>query len=73
MNRYKTPYKALLIYIFLATLAAGGRTDTGGLLAENIYVKINGVYTVMPKKAADATALGFVKQGCFVGMGEGTL
>lgn len=39
-------------------------------MAENAYVKINGVYTVMPKKEADATALGFVKQGCFVGMGK---
>lgn len=41
-------------------------------MAENIYVKINGEYTVMPKKEKHATKLGFVKQGCFVGMGKRT-
>lgn len=57
------------MFFVLEKLVSGGRVDTDGALADNIYVKINGVYTVMPKKEENATELGFVKQGCFTGMG----
>lgn len=51
-------------------IATGVPSNTDGIFAENVFVKINGKYTKMPKKEGDATSLGFTKQGCVFGMGK---
>jgi hypothetical protein len=50
-------------------LKEGGRKDRGGLVAEDIYLKLNGNWTLIPKDECKVEDLGFTKQGCFIGMG----
>ncbi|XP_046661925.1 uncharacterized protein LOC124355057 [Homalodisca vitripennis] len=50
-------------------LKAGGRSETGGLVAEDIYLKVDGTWTRISKEECNVEAQGFTKQACFVGMG----
>lgn len=57
-------------FCLLETLAAGGRAETNGLVAENVYMPINGTYMIMPKYECDAPTIGFTRGGCFNTMGK---
>uniref|UniRef100_A0A1B6GB43 Uncharacterized protein n=1 Tax=Cuerna arida TaxID=1464854 RepID=A0A1B6GB43_9HEMI len=50
-------------------LKSGGRANTGGLVAEDIYLKVDGTWTLISKDECKVEAQGFTKQACFVGMG----
>lgn len=57
------------VIIFLDTLRAGGRRETGGLVGEDVYLKLNGVWSAMPKNECEAKSKGFTKQACYKIMG----
>lgn len=50
--------------------AAGGKMNSGVLEVDDVYVRLNGGWTVIPKSACDAPIQGFVKEGCIPGMGK---
>lgn len=50
--------------------AAGGKMNSGVLEVEDVYVRLNGGWAVIPKSACDAPTQGFVKEGCIPGMGK---
>lgn len=52
------------------TLKAGGRDNSEGYAAEDVYIYLNGEWTEVPSYECDAPNIGFTKQGCFDGMGE---
>lgn len=56
---------------FTAILSsAGEKLNSGVLEVEDVYVRLNGGWAVVPKSACDAPAQGFVKEGCIPGMGK---
>lgn len=55
--------------VFPDTLRAGGRQETGGLLGEDVFLKLNGEWNNMPKNECDATSQGYIKESCFIVMG----
>lgn len=60
-----------MFYEFLTdTLKAGGRDNSEGYAAEEVYIYLNGEWTEVPSYECDAPNIGFTKQGCFDGMGE---
>lgn len=50
--------------------AAGEKPNSEVLEVEDVYVRLNGGWAVVPKSACDAPAQGFVKEGCIPGMGK---
>lgn len=50
--------------------ATGEKPNSDVLEVEDVYVRLNGGWAVVPKSACDALAQGFVKEGCIPGMGK---
>jgi len=60
-----------ILFVSPDKLKTGGRVDTQGLVAEDVYMKLDGeTWTRLPRMEADAVANGFYEQGCFAGMGK---
>lgn len=51
-------------------LRAGGRKNIGNVIADDIYMKLDGIWTLIPKNQCKAEDIGFTKQACFIGMGK---
>ncbi|XP_054264505.1 uncharacterized protein LOC128987598 isoform X2 [Macrosteles quadrilineatus] len=70
-NYWNTPlWYTSVLFMSPEKLKAGGRPDPKGLVAEDIYLKLDGNWTLIPKDECKAESLGFTKQGCFIGMGK---
>ncbi|KAG8297763.1 hypothetical protein J6590_028596 [Homalodisca vitripennis] len=51
-------------------LANGGPASRTEQVGDGVYIRMDGqTWTEMPRKEKDATAVGFTKQACFLGMG----
>lgn len=57
-------------FVTAVVSAAEGKMNSGVLEVEDVYVRLNGGWTVIPKSACDAPTQGFVKEGCIPGMGK---
>lgn len=65
----KKLWSADVLFVTPEKLDYGGRSETYGQVAEGIYVKLEGRWIEIPKNECIVENLGFIKQGCHIGMG----
>uniref|UniRef100_A0A1B6J7C4 Uncharacterized protein n=1 Tax=Homalodisca liturata TaxID=320908 RepID=A0A1B6J7C4_9HEMI len=58
-----------VLFVSPEKLKAGGRQNTDGVVAEDVYVKLNGNWTLISRDECQVETQGFTKQACFLGMG----